>query len=157
MMEEQKTIFDYIGRMFSVYGIIIAIFMILGMIVGEPASSYSALFSLGQAGLSFSTLLQLLGFAAMISLFQLLFLTDALIKKCPMAIRMLCFFAAIILVIVALAVCFSWFPINDKNAWFGFLVSFGMCTAISVGISSLKEKAENKKMEQALKRLRKKE
>ena len=43
MMEENKTIFNYIGQTFSTFGVIVALFIILGCIVGDSARDYSAL------------------------------------------------------------------------------------------------------------------
>lgn len=152
-----RGIFDYIGQFFATFGIIVTIFIVLGSVIGEEAKNISTLFSLGSEGLRLDTLLQLFMFALILSFAEILFVTDRIIKKMPMAVRILCFFIAVIITIVGFATGFSWFPIDDEKSWIGFLVSFTVCTVIGVGISILKEKAENKKMEQALNRFREKE
>lgn len=58
----------------------------------------------------------------------------------------------IIVMIIAFVVAFDWFPVNKIEAWIGFFVSFGICFVISLGVTLLKEKAENRKMEEALKK-----
>lgn len=67
-----------------------------------------------------------------------------------MIIRNIMFFGTICVTIAL----FAWFPIGNVRAWIGFLISFIVCLAISVEIRKLAENAENKKLEQALKKLK---
>lgn len=152
-MEEKKTIWGYLGQIFAVYGVIVTIFIGIGMVFGEGASENSSLFQLGSAGFSLDTLLQLLGLAVLLVVLQILFLTDAVIKHMPMLVRTLCFLAADVVVTVIFISLFAWFPIEDKNAWISFFLSFGGCTLIGTGVSVLRERAENRKMEMALRRM----
>ena len=46
MMEQKKTIFHYIGQVFTTYGIIISIFLVFTSLIGESASEFSTLYSL---------------------------------------------------------------------------------------------------------------
>ena len=46
-MEDKKTVFNYIGQMFSIYGVMIMIFIVINLIIGNEAGSVSTLFSLG--------------------------------------------------------------------------------------------------------------
>ena len=71
-------------------------------------------------------------------------------------LRNICFFGCIVIVMAVFAAVFVWFPIKEVKAWIGFGVSFFVCTAASIVISKLEEKAENKKMQQALHRLQEK-
>ena len=154
-MEQNKTIFSYIGQFFATYGAIVTIFIVFTYIVGENAKNVSALYSLGSQGLSLATLVQLLALAGVITLAQVAFLTDCWIKSMNMIIRNVLFFAAICIGIGIFAAVFKWFPINNIMAWVSFAISFTICTAISVFISKLQENAENKKMEQALAKIKK--
>ena len=79
-MEEKKNIFDYIRQLFAIYGVMVLIFVLFNLIVGDEAKSISTLFTLGSQGLLSSTLLQLLLMAAIITAAQNIFLTDILIK-----------------------------------------------------------------------------
>lgn len=153
-MEQKKTIFSYIGQVFATYGIIVTIFIVFSILIGERACGVSSLFSLADEGLAINTLLQLLLMTVIINLSQNLFLTDRWIKNMPMIIRNILFFATVCVVIVVFAFLFEWFPVKDYNAWIGFAVSFVICTIISVGISKLEENAQNKKMEQALEKIK---
>ena len=65
------------------------------------------------------------------------------------------FFATIMVAITVFAVIFGWFPLNNIAAWIGFIVSFAVCTAVSAVFMRLEERAENKKMQEALNRLKK--
>lgn len=153
-MEDNKTIFSYIGQLFATYGIIIGIFLIFGAVIGEQASKYSTLFSLGSQGFKISTLLQLLILALIITAVQVIFLTDRLIKNMNLIIRNVLFFGSIVAVMVVFAIAFAWFPVGEVRAWIAFVISFLICTGISIAVTKLAEKAENKKMEQALNRFK---
>lgn len=154
-MEENKTIFNYLGQIFAMFGIIVLMFVILGSLMDEEMREYSSLFALGKAGLSMSTLLQLFVLSVIISVGNNIFFTDRWIKNMALVVRIICFFAVIILAMVFFCCAFSWFPLSNVKAWIGFLLSFLVCTTISVVISRIKEKAENKKMAQALQLIKK--
>ena len=153
MREEKKTVFDYLGQIFMLYGMTVCIFIVFSLTIGDDAKEASPLFSLGDEGLRFSTLLQLLGMATLITLIRNLFFTDILIKNMSVVKRAICMLIGIIVMIIAFVVAFDWFPVNKIEAWIGFFVSFGICFVISLGVTLLKEKAENRKMEEALKKI----
>lgn len=156
-MEENKSIFSYITQLFATYGLIVVIFMIFGIVIGDLASEHSTLFSMKNAGFSISTLAQLFLLALVITVTQIVFLTDKWIKNMSMVIRYTLFFGIIVAMMILFSIVFAWFPINQVEAWIGFLISFLICTVISIAMTNLVEKAENKKMEQALKKLQKDE
>ncbi len=154
-MEENKTIFNYISQVFATFGIIVLIFMILGMVIGDIVIGYSSLFELGNQGLSIATLMQLLLLAILISAGQIIFLTDRWVKNISLLLRDFIFFVVVIAAVILFIVVFDWFPLNDVKAWISFVLSFSVCTTIGVIISRLKEKSENKKMARALEKYRK--
>ena len=80
-MEENKSIFSYITQLFATYGLIVVIFMIFGSVIGDLASEHSTLFSMKNAGFSISTLAQLFLLALVITVTQIVFLTDKWIKS----------------------------------------------------------------------------
>lgn len=149
-MEEQKNIFTYIGGLFATYGVIVAIFIVLNLVVGKEASDYSTLFSYGRGGLSIPTLLQLFALSFIISICRNLLFTDRWIREMPMLLRNVIFFGLIMLSTVAFVIAFAWFPVSDIKAWVGFLLSFTLCSALGVWISRIRERAENDKMNRAL-------
>lgn len=156
MMEDNKTIFNYIGQVFATYGMILFLFIIFGIMIGDNASGYSSLFELGNHGFSIATLLQLFILAIIISIAQIAFLTDRWIKNLSIFFRNVLFFGIVVLTIVIFAILFGWFPIDDVKSWIAFVLSFVVCTAISVAISRLEEQAENRRMEQALNKIQNK-
>ena len=154
-MDEKRTVFNYIGQMFSIYGVMIVIFIVINIFIGNEAGSVSTLFSLGSAGLSTATLLELFLLVLIVTAAQNIFLTDILIKSMALIVRNILFFATILIAITAFAAVFGWFPLDNVAAWIGFIVSFTLCAAVSAFLMRLEENAENKKMQEALKRLNK--
>ena len=154
-MEEKKNVFDYIRQLFTIYGVMVLIFVIFNLVIGDEAKSISTLFTLGSTGLMSATLLQLLLMAVIITVAQNIFLTDILIKNLALIVRNILFFVTIMIAITAFVITFGWFPINNVAAWIGFIVSFAVCTGVSAWLMHLEEKAENKKMQEALNRLKK--
>lgn len=88
------------------------------------------------------------------TIFQIIFLTDKWIKNMTMFTRNILFFINMCITMALFATVFSWFPVGNIRAWIGFLICFIFSTAISVGINKLEENAENRKMEQALKKIK---
>ena len=149
-MEENRSVFDYISRALAVFGVVILIHVIIGSIVGEDAGEVSTLFSLGSKGLAMSTILQLFVLSVIVIVLQSLILTDRFIKNMPIVVRIILMFVSVTCAIIVFVFVFKWFPVNDVRAWIGFFVSFAVCSLAGVVFTRLKEKAENKKMDEAL-------
>ena len=62
--------------------------------------------------------------------------------------------AEVIMVVIFVA-AFGCFPMDMWEPWVMFFASFLVCFGVSVGVTVLKEKMENRKMEAALERIRK--
>ena len=154
-MEDRKTIFEYIAQLFTTYGIMVVIFIVINLFIGENARSVSTLFAIGSDGLSSAMLLELLLLAFIITAAQNVFLSDILIKDMALIVRNILFFLTIMIAITVFVIIFGWFPINEVGAWIGFIISFAVCTAVSAVFMRLEERAENKKMQEALNRLKK--
>ena len=154
-MEDKKNIFDYIKELFTSYGIVVLLFIVINLFIGNEAGSVSSLFVLGSKGLSTATLIQLLFLVLIITVAQNIFLTDLVIKNMALVVRNILFFVTILAAITVFALVFNWFPLNDPRAWIGFIVSFSVCSVISSVIMRMEENAENKKMQDALNRLKK--
>lgn len=154
-MDDNKNIFDYIKQLFTSFGIVVLLFIVINLIIGNDAGSVSSLFALGAKGLSTATLLQLLFLVLIITVAQNIFLSDLVIKNMALVVRNILFFATIMAAITIFAVVFGWFPLNNIAAWIGFIISFAACTVISSVLMRLEENAENKKMQDALNRLKK--
>lgn len=153
-MEEKKTIFDYLGRVFITFGFSILVLNVFCLLVGEDAREVSSLYSMGSDGLTVASMMQFFGVSICITGLQAVFFTDTVIKQMSVAMRTVCMMSSVIAVIVLCSVAFGWFPVDMWQAWAGFLVSFGICFAGSLGLMVLKERAENRKMEEALRKLK---
>lgn len=68
--------------------------------------------------------------------------------------RTVLMFVCIILSIALFAGIFAWFPVNQIKPWIMFFICFFVCAFFSVLVSLLKEKSDNKKMQEALERLK---
>ena len=154
-MEEKKTVFNYISQLFAIYGVVTVIFVVINLIIGNEAGSVSTLFSLGSTGLSTITLIQLFILVVIVTIDDNIFLTDLVIKNMPLVLRNILFFAVILVTITVFAAVFGWFPLDNIGSWIGFIVSFSVCAAVSSILMRMEEKAENKKMQDALNRLKK--
>ena len=150
MMEEKKTVFYYVRQAFATYGVIVLVFAIMSIVIGERTKDYAALFSMGNAGMSMPILMELLLLAVIITLAQVVFLTDTWIMNMSMMIRNVLFFVSVLIVIVFMIVAFNWFPTRDMTAWLGFIISYALSMIISALITILKERAENTKIQEAL-------
>ena len=150
MMEDKKSIFYYVSTVFATYGVIILIFVVLNMLIGEDAYGYSSLFEYGGKGLSVSSLIQLFVLSVIICVARNILFSDRWITNLSMLIRNTIFFGLITVVIVVFVLIFRWFPIDDIAAWIGFIVSFAVCSFLGVMISRIREKTENEKMNLAL-------
>ncbi len=153
-MEAKKSVFAYFGRIFATYGVIVTIFILFSLLIGEGTGDYSPLFRLGREGLSLNTLLELLLLAAVVTTAQILFLTDWWIKNMPILWRNVLFFLTVMATIVLLIVLFRWFPLCDVTAWIGFLLSYVFCMIGGILIFRLRERAENKRMQNALEKFK---
>lgn len=153
-MEERKTIFDYVGTIFSTFGFSVVVLNVFCLLFGEQAQDFSSIFSMGKEGLSTETMMQFLGAAVLMVFLRFLFFTDRIIKNMSVVLRTLCMVLTAIGIVVIFTLRFGWFPVDQWLPWFMFFLSFGICFLVSSLIAVLKEKSENKKMEEALARLK---
>ena len=153
-MEKRKTIFDYAGQVFIIFGFSIAVLNLLCILVGEHAQDVSGIYSMGKEGLSTATMVQFFGVSICITGLRFLFFTDKIISRMSITVRTVCMLLSIIVLIVLCVLMFGWFPVDMWQPWTGFFVTFGLCFLGSMTITHLKEKTENRKMEEALQRLK---
>lgn len=153
-MEERKTVFDYLGQIFMIYGITITVLNIFCLLFGESAKELSTMFSLGSNGLRVSTMAQFLGVSVIVVVLRFVFFTDVVIKNMSVAVRTICMVILVLLTISIFILIFDWFPVHMWQPWAMFFLCFGICFIISMAVTVVKEKAENRKMEEALKRIK---
>ena len=153
-MDKKNGLLDYLSQVFMNFGITVVILNVFCMIFGEEAQTMSTLFQLGGDGLAVATMMQFLLIILLINGLRVVLMTDLLIKKMPLALRIVAMFASVFGITTAGVVAFGWFPVTDALAWVMFVGCFIISCAISTGISIIAEKQENKKFEEALKRFK---
>lgn len=156
-MNNKPTLLDYLSQVFMIYGVTVLLLNIFCLMFGEAAMDHSTIFSFGSSGLSVRTMLQFLLAIVITIVFRFTFMTDILIKKMPLAARIVTMFAAAFLNIMVFVIVCKWFPIDNPIAWTMFLVSFAVSCAVSTLISICKEKYENKQLSEALQKLKEEE
>ncbi|MDE6845759.1 MAG: hypothetical protein K2J99_08345 [Lachnospiraceae bacterium] len=156
-MEERKTVFDYMGQIFITFGFSIVVLNIFCILVGEGAQEVSTIFSMGKQGLAVTTMMQFFGVSVCITGLRAFFFTDKIIKRMSIAMRSVCMLTSIVVLVVICAVMFGWFPVTMWQSWAGFLITFALCFVGSLILMTLKERTEDRKMEEALQRLKEQE
>ncbi len=152
-MEDRKTIFDYLAQVIMIFGITTLILVVLCCLCGDEAGEISSIFRLGKQGLSCVTLLQFFGASVVITGIRYVFFTEKIIKRMTLAWRTVCMVVTVICAIAVFVYFCGWFPVRQWLPWCMFLGSFFVCFVLSLGVSVLKEKAENQALEKALKKL----
>ncbi|GFI18040.1 MAG: hypothetical protein HFI43_11650 [Lachnospiraceae bacterium] len=153
-MEEKKTIFDYAEQVFGIFGFSIIILNIFCWLFGEEAKDISSLFSMGKEGLSLAVMVQFFSTSVWIVIMRFLFFTDVVFKNIRIVARSAAMVVSILVMMAAYIRIFDWFPVDDWLPWVMFFGCFGICFVVSLSLSALRERIENRKMEDALNRLK---
>lgn len=153
-MDKKNGLLDYLSKVFMNFGIVVVILNVFAVIFGEEAQTLSTLFRLGKDGLAVVTMMQFLLAISVINGLRVVLMTDLLIKKMPLALRIVAMFAGCFGITTACVIVFGWFPVADVVAWILFVGCFVVSCGISTGISVIAEKQENRKFEEALKRFK---
>ncbi len=156
-MKENTTIFDYLMQVMIVFGFSLLVLNLFCIFVGDAAKDYSTMFDLGSMGISVATTFQYLVVSTLIVAMRFLFFTDVIIRKMTIWLRTVSMVTCVILIIAVFAAVFRWFPVNMAKPWIMFFICFGISFVGSFFVMRLKEKAENKKLNDALDRLKEKE
>ncbi|MCM1335040.1 MAG: hypothetical protein NC084_06010 [Bacteroides sp.] len=149
-MDKNFSIFKFLSQVFMIYGITTVLLNIFCILFGASARDFSTIFSLGRSGVGVATSFEFLGAIAAVIALRVVFMTDKLIKKMPLAARIVALFASAFAVILIFIFAFRWFPADLLLAWVMFIVCFAVSCAISTGVSVLAERHENKRLEEAL-------
>ncbi|MBD5087292.1 MAG: hypothetical protein HDT30_00550 [Clostridiales bacterium] len=153
-MIKKNILFDFLTQLMVIWGITMLSLCFFCIFFGESAKGYSSIFALGSKGISVATSIQFFCLTVILTSLGTLFFTDLLIKELNIAVRSVCMFACIVFSIGIFAYVFQWFPVNQVKPWIMFFICFFIYASISVMVSVLKEKSDNKKMHEALERLK---
>lgn len=155
-MEKKKTVFDYLAQVFTIFGFAMLVMNVFCLVFGDSAKEFSAMYELGSQGIPVNIAFQFLCVSILIVSVRFVFFTDSLIKKMPVWLRTISMLAAIVIIIAAFVIVFHWFPTDLWQPWAMFFVCFGLSFLGSYFAMRIKENTENKKMEEALRRLKEK-
>ena len=153
-MKQIKNVFDFIGQIFLIYGFVVIFMIVFCVLFGEDAKSISTMFAVGNQGLTVETLTLYLFLTVIITTLKCLLFTDGIIKGMPLVMRVILMFAGVIFSVVIFIIAFGWFPVDNWMAWGMFFLCFFICAIVSTAVSLVKEKVENKKLDDALQRLK---
>lgn len=156
-MEEKKTIFDYLAQVMVVFGFSMLVMNVFCLIFGNSAKDFSAMFALGSGGIPVKVVFQFLCISVLLVGIRFVFFTDILIKKMPVWLRTVCMLTMVLVMISVFIIMFRWFPVTMWQPWAMFFICFGLSFVGSSFVMIIKEKAEDRKMEEALRRLKEKE
>lgn len=156
-MEEKRTIFDYLAQVLIVFGFAILTINIFCLVFGDSAKEFSAMFALGNQGIPSKIVFQFLGVSVLIVGVRFIFFTDIIIKKMPVWMRTACMLTAVVAIIAFFVTAFHWFPADMWQPWAMFFICFGISFLGSYFVMMIREKVENKRMEEALQRLKERE
>lgn len=143
------SIYHFIIEIFIIFSVMVLFISISGVVMGDYASKYS-LYQLGNKGIAYETLFQILAIAIMISVLEIVFISEKIIKNLMTLWRTILFLASILLVMIGFILIFDWFPATDPLPWISFLISFGGCFIISSIFMIIKTRVDNEKYDRLL-------
>lgn len=160
-MDKNFSLLKYLSQVFMIYGITTGLLNVFCILFGKSAQDVSTIFAFGnvdgKAGIGVETSFQFLLAVSVVVGLRLIFTTDILIKKMPVAARIIALFAGVFATILVFIFVFDWFPADMPLAWIMFIVCFVISCGVSTAISLLTEKNENRRLEEALKRYKEEE
>ncbi len=153
-MEERKGILDYAVQVLATMGFSMICMMILTVLFGKDAQDISQLFALGNQGVSVAVMAEYLLVSVLVVFLRYFFFTDQFLKKMlPITRTILMVFSILVIICIFIAV-FKWFPIDMWQPWVMFFLFFMVCFGCSMGISVLKTRQDNKRLEEGLARMK---
>lgn len=155
-MERDKTIFDFFGSVFCIYGISMALLIVIALMFGESAKEISNLFKLGSKGIPLEIMAEFLLTSLLVTCMRYLFFSEKLFGDMSGNKRTVCLLVSIFIITNLAIWKFGWFPIDMWEPWAYFFLSFSVSVLVSIGIIYLKTKAENRKLERGLERMKEK-
>lgn len=155
-MEGRKSILDYIGQVFIIYGFTMICMLCFALIFGESAKDFSKFLALGKNGVSTEIMAQFLLLSIFVVLWQVIFDSERVLKFLPSGAKSIGMVLSVLVTVILFIVIFKWFPIHMWQPWAMFFICFLICVVSSTFLTIVKNNAENRKLEQGLDRLKEK-
>jgi MFS family permease len=156
-MDEEKSGTPLVSRYLSWFGTIFTLTLIVmsaaGFLVGryiEEARELSSLFRLGGEGLPYTAILQIGGFALIMAAFHTFIFSDGPLKKVMVLWKIIILLFLTLVTASIFALVFEWFPLDNREAWFGFVLPTVICFAAGSALMILITRLEGKKYDKLL-------
>lgn len=152
----KNKISKFLNKTFFIFGIIIFFLTLESFVVGENAKKVTSIFAQSGYGLNSNVILEFLGLSMVIVIFDLFLFSEKVLIGISITLRLsimifLSFLSALIFVFM-----FKWFDSYSLISWIYFLLCFVISCSISVFLTMSKEKKENQKLEEALRKYKSK-
>ena len=148
-MDEKKSIFkEFLQLTCAAFTGAVLFMSVIGWFVGNLAEGTTTIFAMGDAGLAYQTIFQILAFSIINSGISLLF---TLIFKNKMLLWALIstLFTCLAVSSIMVAV-FGWIPFDSWEAWLWFFTSFVVIFSVIAVVLVVKTLLEDKKYEKLL-------
>lgn len=145
-----KKIFQLINETVLVFGLLMLVFFILSLAIGDSAKEASSLFVYGSDSISLAAIFQLLMLSLCVTILNAAVNSNFMIKIMPRIPRLIILFVLIFMILVFMILKFQWFSADQQLPWVLTAIAFVFSFTASTVTVFLKEKEENKKMTEAL-------
>lgn len=153
-MEGKKSILDYMAQVLIIFGFAMICMLCFVLVFGESAKEYSPLFELEKRGITITVMAQFLLLSILVVFWQFLFNIDKIVNRLSDIVRSVAMVLSVFFTTMFFIVLFDWFPLHMWEPWVMFLLCFLISGAGSAFLSIMKNKLENKKLEEGLNRLK---
>ncbi|WMC94372.1 hypothetical protein [Kineothrix sp. MB12-C1] len=159
-MERKDNIMNrsgFIAQTFIIFGITILVIMGIALTIGEEDMRFSTLFRLGNQGIAFRTLSELLLSSVCISAIERIFYKEKYFGSLSYLMRTILMLLCVTALMIVFILYFGWFPAYSWQGWLGFFLSFSICFGASTAVMVIKTKWESKIYEQRLEEYKKRQ
>lgn len=128
---------------FTVFTLVLTFAMSMGFI-DEEAREISTLFMFEGDGLSTSSLIQGFLVTFSISLINVIFEDKRVLKGMLCMWKIILKLVLSIIITIAAALYYQWFPVDNVYAWLGFLISFFFCSGLAIIVMVYRTRQQDK-------------
>ncbi|MCL2265782.1 MAG: hypothetical protein FWC22_07045 [Treponema sp.] len=143
LLKEFSTVFTFMMISFSLVGKIITVYY-------PEAKQITALFASYNNGLSYAVIFQAAAFSLIMAFIIRFLFSGFFLTKLSIIQRYLLFYLATLIISAVFSMFFKWIPPDNLYAWIAFFLFFSIFFFLSIGLSLLLLKFEDKKYNKLL-------